>query len=58
MAALARIHDLFRRKALTDDDLRAREEAKLAKGRLRMLKASQTSGYVGEVDTSQRGGRY
>jgi len=57
MAALARIHDLFRRKALTDDDLRAREEAKLAKGRLRMLKA-QTSGYVGEVDASQPGGRY
>lgn len=56
MSALGTIRLLFRRRPLTDDDLRAREEARLVKDQRRTLKLSQRS-EAGRWDSSGRGGR-
>lgn len=56
MGIIDKIRELFRRKPITDEDLRARQEAKIAGDNYRGLKASQLSN-VGEYDASARGGR-
>jgi hypothetical protein len=57
MRVLGKIRDLVRRKPLSDDDLRAREEARLVRDQRRTLKMSQRS-EAGQWDSSGRGGRY
>jgi hypothetical protein len=56
--AAAKIRGLFRRKPLTDDRLRALEEAELAADHLRSVKAGSrslaTSGHQ-QIDASRRG---
>jgi hypothetical protein len=54
IAGLARIRQLFRRKPLTDDELRRRQEAALARDRLGAAKLVDRRGTINEDELRRR----
>jgi hypothetical protein len=48
VTAFAKIRDLFRRKPLTDDELRRHQEAALAQDRLGDVKAAERRGTIND----------
>jgi hypothetical protein len=55
MSAIDKIKAVFRRKPMTDEELRAQRDAKLAEGTLRRAKSPIPG--VGEYDSFTKGGR-
>lgn len=56
MSLSEKLSRAFRRKPMTDEERRARQEAKIVADQYRGLKSSQLTG-VGENDAAARGGR-
>jgi hypothetical protein len=54
MTGLAKIWNLFRRKALTDDELRRRQEAALARDRLRDAKMVERRRTINDDELGRR----
>jgi hypothetical protein len=56
MSLISKFQGLFRRKPMTEEELRMHQEAQAAADQLRGLKSSQLSS-IGQYDASARGGK-